>query len=845
MNAKVTLLIAGLVTLAHLDSKSAIGQTSSPTQIPEYMIVDFDTLGGTSTYVYGINDHGQVVGSSQTRGDLYRHAFFYSNGSMNDIGTLGGDNSYAFEINNSGQAVGYSQIKGNLHVHSFLYSNGILHDIGTLGGNNTYAYGINDKGQIAGYSELKNGDWHAFLYSNGILHDIGTLGGKKSFANGINNSGQVVGYSWNVDEIPHAFLYSNGSMLDLGTLGGRESFTSDINNRGHVTGSAHTSNGILHSFLYSNGVMKDIGTLGDYFSYAYGINDHGQVVGASPFSRDPDALHAFLYSDGVMRDLNNLVIPGSGWNLELAGAINNTGKIVGHGINPSGQRQAFLLNPLPVGWRKALAETTPTKPTYGICPDKKDGKDSLVVVTHGWQPAWKPVDISWVVEMTNSIVGYLQNHKLNNWQVHAQKWVEKANVPIKDGGPEKALKNAEDEGLNLGKRLATEGWTHIHLIGHSAGSALIQAVCETIKIASPGTTVHLTFLDPFVGFVYGGRNLYGKKADWFDNYFSQDLETGGEMYQLTEGPLDFTYNVDVTWLDTKKVSRGTYRSSWNGDMEECYRTFSSHEWPYEFYLWTIGQPGRADGFGFALSKEGGNWDFAKSQYQKGNNPSLSLGTPDPSCSPDITLPPPNWNPILDFTKPLIIKSSTGLNQISATSITLVTGSPVWIATVLEITNAVNLVSFEAEFKSASGAEGLLSVFWDTNTVGSLDERVTPSGLRVYHFPLPETVTNGVRMLGFRLDAFSAVQSSVTITNVTLGFSGMREPFTLAVTDTLTNGLPVLQLTGPAGFNYTVESGTNLLDWKTIAVLVNTNGSVRFVDSSATNTTARFYRAVAP
>jgi|SRR3989344_4615805 len=110
---------------------------------------------------------------------------------------------------------------------------------------------------------------------------------------------------------------------------------------------------------------------------------------------------------------------------------------------------------------------------------------------------------------------------------------------------------------------------------------------------------------------------------------------------------------------------------------------------------------------------------------------------------------------------------------------------------------------------------------------------------------PRAANNSIHHLGFRLDAFGAVQSSVIITNVALGFTGIREPFSLSFTDTNFKGLPVLKLVGPSGFNYRVESGTDLVNWSTIAVLINTNGVVSFIDRTSTNAPARFYRAVAP
>ena len=92
--------------------------------------------------------------------------------------------------------------------------------------------------------------------------------------------------------------------------------------------------------------MTDLGTLGGSTAMAWGINDHGEVVGYSNTAGGQE--HAFLYSGGTMVDLNSLLVPGSGWTLKRAYAINNAGQIAGWGADPFGGTQvAFLLTPTP------------------------------------------------------------------------------------------------------------------------------------------------------------------------------------------------------------------------------------------------------------------------------------------------------------------------------------------------------------------------------------------------------------------------------------------------------------------------------------------------------------------
>ena len=254
---------------------------------------------------------------------------------MQDIDPLDGSGgSYASGINNSGQVAGYGWNSDDTILHAFLYSNGSMQDLGTLaGGGTSWAYGINNNGQVVGYSGND-----AFLWqSSSGMQDLGTLPAPYNYysvANAINDSGQVVGYATNSNGAAHVFLWQSGSgMQDLGS-----GAATSINDNGQVVGQSGND-----AFLWQSGSgMKDLGTLsaGTGWSAAYGINNDGLIVGESNGD-------AFIYSNGVMQDLNLLIPSNSDWTLEEATGINDSGQIVGEGVNPSGQPEAFLLTPTP------------------------------------------------------------------------------------------------------------------------------------------------------------------------------------------------------------------------------------------------------------------------------------------------------------------------------------------------------------------------------------------------------------------------------------------------------------------------------------------------------------------
>jgi probable HAF family extracellular repeat protein len=305
-------------------------------------LTDLGTLGGDIGQGNAINSHGQVVGESEPDGSFTSHAFFYDGTNMTDIGTLGGSYSSAGLINDNGQGAGSSLTSGDAETHAFLFSNNTMTDLGTMGGTYSSASALNSSGAVAGQSTLANNDLHAFLYSGGIMNNLGTLGGRYSAAFGLNDSGVVVGESTINDFVIHPFLFANGAMIDLGGFGGSYASAMSINNHNQVLGlSSFPGDAFYHGFVFANGQLTDLGTLGGDNTFPYAQNNLGQVVGQSDTATD--GAHAFLWQNGSITDLNTLLPTNSGWTLQFALHINDTGRIIGIGDH-NGLSEWFILD---------------------------------------------------------------------------------------------------------------------------------------------------------------------------------------------------------------------------------------------------------------------------------------------------------------------------------------------------------------------------------------------------------------------------------------------------------------------------------------------------------------------
>ena len=157
-----------------------------------------DIPGGDGyTSATALNNHNDVVGSAGTK--VGYDAFLYHNGVMQDLGTLpGGNGAEATGINDSGDIVGSSNTTDRSRMHAFFYHNGVMRDLGTLYPTDpdSFGVGINNAGDVIGISGN-----YPFLYHSGTMLNLRQMidpndGWQLKYVTAINDRGQIVGYGY-------------------------------------------------------------------------------------------------------------------------------------------------------------------------------------------------------------------------------------------------------------------------------------------------------------------------------------------------------------------------------------------------------------------------------------------------------------------------------------------------------------------------------------------------------------------------------------------------------------------------------------------------------------------------
>jgi probable HAF family extracellular repeat protein len=335
-----TLGIVGTLALANTSAVSAQTFINPIRFTPPPTITDLDTNYNRVTYPAAVNNSGKVVGRAQL-GTAF-HAFAWQNGGFFDLGTLPtdvGGTSMALGVNGAGDVAMVSHSASASQWNAAIVRNGVM----SLVMPKASAYAVNSFGQIAGNIVDSGGTHHAVVFQNGTIQYAPTVTGcTYSEGQAINDSGTMAITALCTNGHFHASTSRNGVLTDLGGPWNGDSSVTGINASGLVVGN-WVESGFHHGVIWSGGTAYTLNPLpGQASSNAAAINSSGVAVG---YSQDTAGVkHAVRWSNYVPQDLSSTLTAPSGWQLEYATGINDSGQIAGVGIH-NGSEHGFLYTP--------------------------------------------------------------------------------------------------------------------------------------------------------------------------------------------------------------------------------------------------------------------------------------------------------------------------------------------------------------------------------------------------------------------------------------------------------------------------------------------------------------------
>ncbi len=249
-----------------------------------YQFKSFQNPGATVTRVFGMNGHGDLVGTDNTIPG--RHAFLVNRDSyvsLDSSGVLGTHISFARDINDEGDIVGgYIRDDGNEHGFILRHDVLITLDVPFAGSLGTQLGGINNSGIITGVWVDGAFTAHGFVYEKGNFAHLEYPGALDTFPYGINSRGDIVG-NWDTDQstVGHGFVLSRGQIFSIDVPDAVPDGTAanGINDSGQIVGSFIGEDGNSHGFLAEGSTFTTLDCVEGANTGVWGINSAGQIAG--------------------------------------------------------------------------------------------------------------------------------------------------------------------------------------------------------------------------------------------------------------------------------------------------------------------------------------------------------------------------------------------------------------------------------------------------------------------------------------------------------------------------------------------------------------------------------------
>jgi hypothetical protein len=256
-----------------------------------YEFRTIDIPGATSTELYGINNHGHIVGIYHDGGG--QHGFLFDGSTVQLITHPSGADTTPFDINDSGLVVGQY---GNLFSpRGFLLSNSTFQDIVFPGASWTTAHGINNAGTVVGAygGPMLSSRTYGFILDGGQYKSVSPEGSHSALLYGINDAGLAVGDTRASPLTSGGFFFKDQT---FSIIGFGNSKPTDLTSSGLVVGTqlpdplpAYDS---ADGFIVENDAFRELRFPSAKSTWIEGVNDFGVIVGF--YGDEANIAHGFV-----------------------------------------------------------------------------------------------------------------------------------------------------------------------------------------------------------------------------------------------------------------------------------------------------------------------------------------------------------------------------------------------------------------------------------------------------------------------------------------------------------------------------------------------------------------------
>lgn len=213
-------------------------------------IVEPNDAGGY-TFPRDINNSGTLAGSYASANG-FLHGFLLSGTTFTEV-DVPGSSTFLGGLNDAGDVVGSFTVSGSLYEKAFVNSGGVATPLDIPRAKASTGYGINNLGEIVGnYTEIGTGRGRGFYRApdGTVTAPIEPRGSTFAFISHINDNGIIVGRYTTTDGVRHGLvLKMPHSFLSFDYPGATFTSVSGINNQGYVTGRFQGADGLFHSYL--------------------------------------------------------------------------------------------------------------------------------------------------------------------------------------------------------------------------------------------------------------------------------------------------------------------------------------------------------------------------------------------------------------------------------------------------------------------------------------------------------------------------------------------------------------------------------------------------------------------